>query len=67
MLYDVTLDDIRTAKVDNNILKVNLKTGGSLTVKSFATANSVNDFALADGTSWSYSGGTWTQKTVSEE
>ena len=67
MLYDVTLDDIRAAKVENNVLKASLKTGGSLTVKNFATANCVNDFALADGTSWSYSGGTWTQKTASEE
>ena len=66
MLYDVTLDDIRAAKVENNVLKASLKTGGSLTVKNFATANCVNDFALADGTSWSYSGGTWTQKTASE-
>ena len=67
MLYDVTLDDIKTAKVDNDILKVSLKTGGSLTVQNFSTGASVNEFALADGTSWSYAGGTWTQKTTTEE
>ena len=67
MLYDVTLDDIKTAKVDNNLLKVSLKSGGSLTVQSFGAGSSVNDFALADGTNWSYAGGTWTQKTTKTE
>lgn len=67
MLYDVTLDDIKSAKVDNNVLKVGLKGSGSLTVNNFSTGSSVNEFALADGTTWNYAGGTWTQKTSTTE
>lgn len=67
MLYDVTLDDIKSAKVDNNVLKVGLKGSGSLTVNNFSTGSSVNEFVLADGTTWNYAGGTWTQKTSTTE
>ena len=68
MLYDITLDDIKSAKVDNNVLKVALKgSSGSLTVNNFSTGSSVNEFALADGTTWNYAGGTWTQKTTTTE
>lgn len=68
MLYDITLDDIKSAKVDNNVLKVALKgSSGSLTVNNFSTGSSVNEFVLADGTTWNYAGGTWTQKTTTTE
>ena len=54
--------------MDNNVLKVALKgSSGSLTVNNFSTGSSVNEFALADGTTWNYAGGTWTQKTTTTE